>query len=99
MKAASYPLPRAEPTIVQMLAAAAHEAPGVEALVFGEQRLDYAGYLASVAAFARELQALRASGERVATLMGNSIEACIAALGTLASGGQQVPLNPLYTAY
>ena len=74
-------------------------APQTEALVFGERRLDYAGYLACVAGFARELQSLGAQGERVATLMGNSIEACIAALGELAAGAQQVPLNPLYTAY
>jgi long-chain acyl-CoA synthetase len=92
-------LPRAEPTIVQMLAAAARDAPQVEALVCGERRLDYAGYLASAAAFASELQSLGAAGGRVATLLGNSIEACIAALGTLAAGAQQVPLNPLYTAY
>ena len=95
MNAGTFTLPRAESTIVQMLAAAARDAPRVEALVFGERRLDYAGYLASVAAFARELQSLGAAGGRVATLLANSIEACIAALGTLAAGAQQVPLNPL----
>ncbi|MEO8654545.1 MAG: AMP-binding protein [Ramlibacter sp.] len=99
MNAATFTLPQAEPTIVQMLAAAARDAPQVEALVFGERRLDYTGYVASVAAFAHELQSLGAAGGRVATLLGNSIEACIAALGTLAAGAQQVPLNPLYTAY
>ncbi len=57
------------------------------------------GYFASVAGFARELQSLGAAGERVATLLPNSIEACIAALGALAAGAQQVPLNPLYTAH
>ncbi len=99
MNAAIATLPRAQPTVVQMLAAAAQSSPQVEALVFGERRLDYSGYLASVAAFARELQSLGAAGGRVATLLGNSIEACVAALGTLAAGAQQVPLNPLYTAY
>lgn len=92
-------LPRAEPTVVQMLAAAAEAAPRGEALVSGERRLDYAGYLASVAGFARELQSQGVAGGRVATLTGNSIEGCIAALATLAAGAQQVPLNPLYTAY
>jgi long-chain acyl-CoA synthetase len=92
-------LPCSEATVVQMLAAAAQAAPQGEALVFGERRLDYAGYLASVAGFARELQELGAAGGRVATLMGNSIDACIAALAALAAGAQQVPLNPLYTAY
>jgi long-chain acyl-CoA synthetase len=92
-------LPHCEPTVVQMLAAAAKALPRGEALVCGERSLDYAGYLAAVAGFARELQSLGAGGGRVATLMGNSIDACIAALATMAAGAQQVPLNPLYTAY
>jgi long-chain acyl-CoA synthetase len=96
---AAQALPHTEPTVVQMLAAAEQAAPHAEALVFGERRLDYAGYLASVAGFARELQAVGVAGGRVATLMGNSIDACIAALAALAAGAQQVPLNPLYTAY
>jgi long-chain acyl-CoA synthetase len=99
MNAAPQVLPHAEPTVVQMLAAAAQAAPGGEALVCGGRRLDYTGYRDSVATFARELQSLGAAGSRVATLLGNSIEACIAALATLAAGAQQVPLNPLYTAH
>jgi long-chain acyl-CoA synthetase len=99
MKAASMPLPGTEPTVVQMLAAAARTSPWIEALVFAGRRVSYGKYLASVAAFAKELQSLATPGDRVATLVGNSIDACIAALGTLASGAQQVPLNPLYTAY
>ena len=91
-------LPRTWPTLVEMLAAAAAEAPATEALVFRERRLDYASYLACVAGFARELDALGARGQRVATLLGNSIEACIAAFAALAAGAQHVPLNPLYTA-
>ncbi len=61
--------------------------------------MDYATYLACVAGFAKELEALGVDGERVATLLGNSIEACIAAFATLAAGAQQVPLNPLYTEH
>ena len=99
MSPASPVLPHVQPTVVQMLAAAAAATPQGEALVFGERRLDYAGYLACVAAFARELRAMGAEGGRVATLMGNSIDACIAALASLAAGAQQVPLNSLYTAY
>ncbi len=95
----NHSLPHAQSTVVQMLAAAAEAAPQREALVCGERRLDYAGYLAGVAGFARELQSLDACGGRVATLLGNSIDACIGALGTLAAGAQQVPLNPLYTAH
>ncbi len=81
-----------------MLAEAARGAPATEALVFGARRLSYAEYASCVAGFARELEALGARGERVATLLGNSIEACVAAYGALAAGAQHVPLNPLYTA-
>ena len=90
-------LPRVHPTVVHMLDAAAREAPNGEALVFGARRVDYATYLASVAGFARELESLGARGERVATLIGNSIEACIAAFAALAAGAQHVPLNALLT--
>jgi long-chain acyl-CoA synthetase len=41
---------------------------------------------------------VQGKGERIATLLPNSIEACIAMFGVLASGAQLVPLNPLYTA-
>ena len=91
-------LPRTWPTVVEMLAAAAADAPLAEALVCGERRIDYATYVASVAGFAHELQALGARGERVATLLGNSIEACVAAFAAMAAGAQHVPLNALYTA-
>ncbi|MEO8125170.1 MAG: AMP-binding protein, partial [Burkholderiales bacterium] len=92
-------LPGAHESVVAMLAAAAAEAPHAEALVFGERRLDYAGYLACVSGFARELEALGARGERVATLIGNSIDACIAMFGALAAGAQLVPLNTLLTTH
>ena len=78
-----------------MLAAAAAARPGAEALVCGERRFSYADYWRAVAGLARALGERR--GERVATRLGNSIEACVAAFGVLASGAQQVPLNPLYT--
>ncbi len=84
-------------TVVHMLAQAAREAPSVEALVDGTRRLGYREYGSCVAGLAGELQALGARGERVATLLGNSIEACIAAYGVLAAGAQHVPLNPLYS--
>lgn len=80
-----------------MLADAARRSPGAEALVCGERRLSYAEYASSAAGLARELERLGARGERVATLLGNSIEACVAAYGVLAAGAQHVPLNPLYS--
>ena len=86
------------PTVVHMLADAARRDPGAEALVCGGRRLSYAEYASCAAGFAGELERLGARGERVATLLGNSIEACVAAYGILAAGAQHVPLNPLYTA-
>ena len=97
MTGTAAPLPRCWPSVVEMLAAAAAAAPASEALVCGERRVDYATYIASVAGFAIELQALGARGERVATLLGNSVEACVAAYAAMAAGAQHVPLNPLYT--
>ena len=79
-------------TVVHMLAAAAAERPHAEALVCGGQRLTYRQYYEAVNGFASTLQ-----GERVATVLGNSIEACVAMFGVLASGAQLVPINPLYT--
>jgi len=80
------------PTVVHMLAAAAAARPDGEALVCGERRVTYGEYLAYVFGVARELK-----GERIATLLPNSIETCVAMLGVMASGAQLVPLNPLYT--
>lgn len=82
-------------TVVHMLAAAAAARPQAEALVCGERRLTYREYARGVGGFAAELG--ERNGERIATRLGNSIEACVAAFGVLASGAQHVPLNPLYT--
>ena len=87
---------RVYPTVVHLLADAARRAAGAEALVCGERRLAYGEYASCVAGFARELEALGARGERVATVLPNSIEACVAAYAILAAGAQHVPLNPLY---
>ncbi len=81
-----------------MLAKSAAAQPTHQALVDRERSMDYAHYLACVGGFAHELQGLGAQGERVATLIGNSIEACVAQFAALAAGAQLVPLNPLLTA-
>jgi long-chain acyl-CoA synthetase len=92
------PLPPVYPTVVHMLAAAAAEAPDAEALAFDNSRLSYREYAACVSGFAAELTKLGAErGSRVATVLPNSIEACVAAFAIHASGAQSVPLNPLYT--
>src|SRR4029077_14347569 len=80
------------PTVVHMLAAAAAARPQGEALVCGDRRVTYGEYFSSVTSLAAELH-----GERVATLLPNAIETCVAMFGVLASGAQLVPLNPLYT--
>ncbi len=90
-------LPRVYPTVVHMLADAAARATQAQALVFEGRRLAYAEYLARVGGLARALERLGARGERVATLLDNSIDACVAAFGILAAGAQHVPLNPLHT--
>jgi len=91
-------LPHIHPTVVHMLAAAAERWPDREALVCGADRLTYSEYLAAVSRFATELRELGASGQRVALLMGNSVDICIAMFAAHAAGAQAVPLNPLYTA-
>jgi long-chain acyl-CoA synthetase len=93
----SAPLPKPHPSVVHMLAAAGEAAPEAEALVETGSRLSYREYVSCVAAFAAELGALGVRGERVASVLPNSIDACIAAFGILAAGAQHVPLNPLYT--
>ena len=90
-------LPRVFPTVVHMLIDAAARNPCGEALVCGDERLDYAGYLRAVTGLAAELAPLR--GRRVALLLGNSIDLAVATLAVQAAGAQVVPLNPTYTAH
>ncbi len=91
-------LPRIFPSVVHMLADAVARAPAREALVLGEERLSYAEYARCAAGLAAELMALGLAGRRIAFVLGNSIDICIAYAGIHAAGCQAVPLNPLYTA-
>jgi long-chain acyl-CoA synthetase len=88
-------LPLVFPTVVHMLVDAAVRNPSGEALVCGDERLDYAGYLAAVAGLAAELEVYR--GQRIVLLLGNSIDIAVATLAVQAAGAQVVPLNPAYT--
>jgi long-chain acyl-CoA synthetase len=90
-------LPRVFPSVVHMLAEAVARAPVREALVLGEERLSYAEYARCAAGLALELKSLGLAGERVAFVLGNSLDICIAYFGAHAAGCQAVPLNPLYT--
>jgi long-chain acyl-CoA synthetase len=89
-------LPTVHPTVVDMLAAAESSA-GREALICAGQRLDYGQYLRCVAGFARALAAIGVRGERVALILGNSIEMALAMFAVHAAGAQAVPVNPAYT--
>ena len=98
MAPATPALPLVYPTVVHMLVDAAQADPTREALISGEDRLDYGEYLRCVAGFSRELEKLGMRGRRVALLMGNSIDICIAMFAVHAARAEAVPLNPVYTA-
>lgn len=91
-----YPVPPA--TLAHLLIEAAGRAPDAEALVCGPRRLTYSGYLSQVCGFARHLQQQRLQGQRIALLLGNSIEMAIASFAVHMAGAQAVLLNPAYTA-
>ena len=90
-------LPVVFPSVVHALVDAAAQGPAQEALVMGEERLNYREYLRCVAGFSRELETLGLNGCRVALLMGNSIDMCIAMFTVHAARAEAVPLNPVYT--
>ncbi len=92
-------LPHVYPTVVHMLIDAAAQAPQREALVCGGERLNYAEYLRCVIGFAEELSGYGVSGERVALVMRNSVDICIAMFAIHMAGAQATPLNPIYTEH
>ena len=92
-------LPLRHPTVVHALHDAAQRSPQAPAVVCGDEVLDYAAYAACVAGFAQELAVLGGPGERVALLMGNSIDIAVATFAVQAAGFQVVPLNPAYTPH
>lgn len=91
------PLPHA--TVVHALFDAANRSPLSPALRCDGEALSYLGYARCVAGFAYELAGLGDAGDRVAVLMGNSIDMAIASFAVQAAGFQLVPLNPAYTAF
>jgi long-chain acyl-CoA synthetase len=92
------PLPQSYESVVHMLAAAAANWPEREALVCGEDRLTYGEYFEAVAGLAEALKTRGANGQRVALIMTNSVDICIAMFAAHAARAQVVPINPLYTA-
>ncbi|MGN6461296.1 MAG: class I adenylate-forming enzyme family protein, partial [Pseudolabrys sp.] len=85
------------PTVVDMLHAAADRAPDRVALVHGSRRLTYRDYRNAVVGLATFLGPAVVGQGRVATVLPNSIAACVATFAVFAVGAQLVPLNPLYT--
>ena len=90
-------LPHVHASVVHMLADTAARVPTRTALVCGSERLSYGRYLGCVAEFSEELIKRGARGERVAILLGNGIDICIAMFAIHAAGATAVPLNPGYT--
>ncbi|NKB36848.1 MAG: AMP-binding protein [Gammaproteobacteria bacterium] len=91
------PADKAFPSVVHMLIDAARNAPGNEAVVCLDERLNYRAYLNCVLGFAEELTQIGVRGERVALVLGNSLDICIAMFGSHLAGAQVVPMNPMYT--
>ena len=89
-------LPPIHPTVIHMLMAA-EDCADREAIVCAGRRLDYGQYLRCVAGFARELTKHGARGERIALILGNSVEVALAMFAVHAAGAQAVPVNPIYT--
>lgn len=68
--------------------------PGRIAIVGDDRRIDYAGFWREAQRFARALRARGLqSGERVAVLLPNRIEAAVACYGAWLAGGIVAPLN------
>ena len=80
--------------LVDLLASAAADEPDRVALVCGEERITYARYAASARALAVDLRGTTRAGDRIATVLSNSVDACIAHFAVLACGAQLVPVNP-----
>jgi long-chain acyl-CoA synthetase len=77
---------------------AAQRRPDSAALIAGETTLSWAALDARVDAAARRLLGLvSAPGDRVALVLGNTIEFAVAYFGILRAGLVAVPLNPGYT--
>ena len=98
MKLHNPALPTVHDSVVAMLDHTANEFPGRVALCVGEAQLTYNELRNTVAGMARMLMGAGSHGRRVATLLPNSLVACIAPYAIAAAGAQQVPLNPQYTA-
>jgi long-chain acyl-CoA synthetase len=85
------------PTIIHALAKAAELRPHAPGLACEAREITYGQYAQAAAAIAEIFSAAGAAGERVAYLVGNGLDACVALLGGMAARAQIAPLNPNYT--
>jgi long-chain acyl-CoA synthetase len=81
-------------TVVEMVFEAAALRPRAPALACGGEVLGYADYAGAVLALAARI----AGHARIAVLLPNGVDACVAHFAVLASGAQLLPMNPAYTA-
>lgn len=91
-------LPRVHTSIVSMLDHTANEFPDHLAVVSGDDRLSYEELRRCVSSIAHLLMDAGSPGRRVATVLPNSLIACVAPYAIAAAGAQHVPLNAQYTA-
>jgi long-chain acyl-CoA synthetase len=80
------------------VAAAAARRPDAVALIAGDVALSWAEVDARVAAAAAEVISRTQPGDRVAIVLGNTVDFVAAYFGTLRAGRVAVPLNPGYAA-
>lgn len=90
-------MPQPSDSVPNLLIDAARRAPETEALVCGDRRLNYREYADYALRLAQWLRDKGAAGDRIALLLGNSIEMAVASYAVHLSGAQAVLLNPLYT--
>lgn len=87
-------------TISEVISSAAAQAPERTAVVFGERRVTYAELDALVSRVAEGLRRRGLQpGDRVMTLMPNSLDIVIGHCGVIRAGGAAVPLNVMSQAH
>lgn len=85
--------------IAGFLRSAAHRHPDATCLIAGERRLSWADVdRAADSVAAGLIQRGLHAGDRVAMLLGNSVEFVVAYFGAMRAGLVVVPLNPAYTS-
>jgi acyl-CoA ligase (AMP-forming) (exosortase A-associated) len=79
-----------------LVAEAAQRTPDAEALLWRDERINYAAFAARTEAFAAGLGANGLErGSRVAVFLPKRVETVVALFGSLAGGGVMVPVNPV----